>query len=55
MVKNGHGLGWSMTMAWSKMAMAMAMVHETQKSIFKNEFSNLADFLNADSEAIIFG
>ena len=39
MVKNGHGL----------------LVHETQKSIFNNEFLNLADFLNADSEAIIFG
>ena len=39
-VKNGHGL----------------LVHETLTILYlKNEFMNWADFLNADSDAIIFG
>ena len=40
MVNNGHGL----------------LVHESLESAYlKNEFMNWADFLNADSDAIIFG
>ena len=40
MVKNEHGF----------------LVHETQNLLYrKNEFMNWADFLNADSDAIIFG
>ena len=41
--------GW----AWSKIAMVL-LVHETLKSAV-NEFMKWADFLNADSVAIIFG
>ena len=40
--------------AWSKTEMSF-LVHETQKSAYlKNKFMN-CDFLNADSDAIVFG